>query len=66
MEPAFKQVKYDPTKPIRLNKMNNVEWDLEIPAGETKELLMKYSVEHPAGEEVESNVVHFSASSSEA
>ena len=35
-------------QPIKLNDKNNVEWILEIPASETKELSLKYTVEHPA------------------
>lgn len=58
-EPVIKHPeKYDRTKPIRLNKLNNVEWDLEIGTNETKELTLKYSVEHPVGEEVDSSIVH--------
>ena len=69
-EPVIKHPeKYDKTKPIRLNKLNNVEWDLEIGTNETKELTLKYTVEHPIAEEVDSTVVHIStgtSSSSEA
>ena len=61
-EPVIKHPeKYDKTKPIRLNKLNNVEWDLEIGTNETKELTLKYTVEHPISEELDSTVVHISA-----
>jgi len=37
---------------------NNVEWNLEIAAGETKELVLKYSIEHPSNEQIESIEAH--------
>ncbi len=62
MEPVIKHPeKYDKSKPIRLNKLNNIEWDLEIGTNESKELTLKYTIEHPVLEEVESNVIHISA-----
>ena len=38
---------------IRINKLNNIEFDLNIPSGKTEELVIKYSVEHPTGKEIE-------------
>uniref|UniRef100_A0A1I8IGK3 DUF4139 domain-containing protein n=1 Tax=Macrostomum lignano TaxID=282301 RepID=A0A1I8IGK3_9PLAT len=51
IEPQVKHPeKYDRQKPIRVNKANNVEWDIDLEAGESKELVLRYSIEHPAGE----------------
>ncbi|XP_064629545.1 uncharacterized protein LOC135488724 isoform X9 [Lineus longissimus] len=59
LEPVIKHPeKYDRSKPIRLNKFNNIEWELEIPPGEGKELTLKYSVEHPVAEEVDASILH--------
>lgn len=58
MEPAINQKeKVDVKKPARVNSVtNNVEWEFELAGGDTKELVLKYTVEHPASEEIE-NVV---------
>lgn len=65
-EPVIKHPeKYDRTKPTRLNKLNNVEWDVEIGTNETKELTLKYTVEHPVTEEVDTSIVHISAGSAQ-
>ena len=57
IEPAINQKekeKADLKKPVRLNSnTNNVEWEFELAAGETKELVLKYTVEHPANEELD-------------
>ncbi|XP_074653815.1 protein F37C4.5-like isoform X3 [Tubulanus polymorphus] len=59
VEPVIKHPeKYDRSKQVRLNKFNNIEWDLEIPANESKELTLKYTVEHPTTEEVDASVLH--------
>jgi hypothetical protein len=59
IEPVIKHPeKYDRSKPIRLNKFNNIEWELEIPPGESKELTLKYAVEHPIAEEVDASILH--------
>ena len=64
-EPLIKHPeKYDLSKPIRLNKTNNVEWDLEIGPNETKEISLRYTVEHPVGEVVDSTTVHYTAGDS--
>ena len=58
-EPVIKHPeKHDRSKPVRLNRQNNVEWDLDIPAGEKKELVLKYTVDCPVLEEVETCVAH--------
>ena len=63
-EPVIKHPeKHDMSKPTRLNKHNNVEWELEISANEIKELTLKYSIEHPMGEDLESMVMQMSNSS---
>ncbi|CAL1546814.1 unnamed protein product [Lymnaea stagnalis] len=38
---------------VRLTKGNNVEWDLELKGLEKTEVVLKYSVEHPANEDLE-------------
>ena len=35
-------------KDVTLNKNNNLEWNLEINKQETKEVTLKYIVDHPA------------------
>ena len=65
VEPVIKHSQtYDPTKPIRLNKQNNIEWELQLEASETKEILLKYSIDHPANETIETNNVAATADSS--
>ena len=62
-EPVIKHPeKYDKSKPIRINKQNNVEWDLEINPGESKEVTLKYVVEYPVNEDVETSVFHLNES----
>ncbi len=39
--------------PYRLNKDNNLEWDMVIPGGKTKTLQIKYSVDHPKNDKIE-------------
>ncbi|KAF8569680.1 hypothetical protein P879_01947 [Paragonimus westermani] len=57
LEPVIKHPeKYDRTKPIRMNKSNNVEWDLDLGPAETKELTLKYSIEHPVNEDLDVSV----------
>ncbi|BHF74318.1 hypothetical protein SprV_0501740300 [Sparganum proliferum] len=54
LEPTIKHPeKYDRSKPIRMNKNNNIEWDIELHPGESKELTLRFSVEYPAVEELE-------------
>nr|CDS18751.1 hypothetical protein EgrG_000658900 [Echinococcus granulosus] len=57
IEPNIKNPeKYDKKKPIRMNKHHNIEWDLDLHAGETKEVVLRYTVEYPAVEELEVSV----------
>ncbi|VDQ00868.1 unnamed protein product, partial [Trichobilharzia regenti] len=57
LEPTIKHPeKYDRNKPIRMNKYNNVEWDLDLGPGEIRELTLKYSVEHPINEDLDVSV----------
>ncbi|XP_078001409.1 protein F37C4.5-like isoform X1 [Glandiceps talaboti] len=51
-EPSIKD-KNDKSKPVRMNKNNNIEWFLEIPSCTSHELVLKYSVEHPSTEDIE-------------
>ncbi|KAI0240642.1 Protein F37C4.5 [Lamellibrachia satsuma] len=53
LEPDVKPVdKHAVSKPAQLNSQNNIEWDITVSPGEAKELVLKYSVEYPAGEEI--------------
>ena len=53
LEPDVKPAdKHAAPKPVRLTAQNNIEWEASIGPGETKELVLKYSVEYPAGEEI--------------
>jgi hypothetical protein len=52
IEPTMKQAN-DSSKPVRLNKHNHVEWDVDLQPQETKEIVLKYSVELPASESLE-------------
>ena len=53
LEPDVKPAdKHSVAKPVRLTAQNNLEWEASIGPGETKELVLKYSVEYPAGEEI--------------
>ncbi|VDD74064.1 unnamed protein product [Mesocestoides corti] len=57
IEPNIKNPdKYDKKKPIRMNKSHNIEWDLDLHAGESKEIVLRYTVEYPAIEELEVSV----------
>lgn len=38
---------------IRINKQNNLEFDLNLASGKTEEINIKYTVEHPADKEIE-------------
>ena len=38
---------------IRINKQNNIEFDLNLPSGKTEEITIKYSIDHPADKEIE-------------
>uniref|UniRef100_A0A0X3PE15 Protein F37C4.5 n=1 Tax=Schistocephalus solidus TaxID=70667 RepID=A0A0X3PE15_SCHSO len=54
LEPTIKHPeKYDRSKPIRMNRNNNIEWDIELHPGESRELTLRFSVEYPAVEELE-------------
>ena len=41
------------TNNIRLNKSNNLEFDLDIENGKTEEINIKYSIEYPANKQIE-------------
>ena len=38
---------------VKLNKSNNIEFNLIIPSSKTEELKIKYSIDHPADKEIE-------------
>ncbi|CAL8085298.1 unnamed protein product [Calicophoron daubneyi] len=57
LEPVIKHPeRYDRSKPIRMNKSNNVEWALDLGPGEAKELTLKYSIEYPPTEDLDVSV----------
>lgn len=49
LEPVIKK---DATN-IRINKQNNLEFDLNIPSGKTEEIHIKYTIDHPSDKEIE-------------
>ena len=54
MEPNIpKQKQGAPPPNPRLNTQNNVEWRLELKAGETQTVTIQYTVEFPANKKVE-------------
>ncbi|KAK4475080.1 hypothetical protein MN116_000763 [Schistosoma mekongi] len=54
IEPSIKNPdKYDPTKPVRISKTKLVEWDVELAPYESRELVLKYLVEHPAIKDID-------------
>jgi uncharacterized protein (TIGR02231 family) len=38
---------------VKLNKSNNLEFDLNIPSGKQEDLTIKYTIEHAPNEEIE-------------
>lgn len=44
------------TEGVRLTKSNHVEWDLDIKGLDKAEVLLKYTVEHPANERVKTTL----------
>lgn len=38
---------------IRLNKMNNIEFELNLPSMKAEEILIKYNVEYHSDQEIE-------------
>jgi hypothetical protein len=38
---------------VKLNKDNNLEWTMDIGANASKELLIKWTVEHPPTDKIE-------------
>jgi hypothetical protein len=50
IEPALKGAN---NNNIKMNKLNNLEFDLEIASGKTEEITIKYSVEHAVDHDVE-------------
>ena len=54
VEPNIPKVKQGAPPPNpKLNTQNNVEWRLELKAGETRSITIQYTVEFPANKEVE-------------
>ncbi|CAB3399105.1 unnamed protein product [Caenorhabditis bovis] len=47
----------EPSEGAKLNSSNNLEWSVKIKPGQTQELVIKWSVEHPKNEKVEYNEV---------
>ena len=41
------------TNNIRINKSNNLEFDLDIENGKTEDINIKYSIEYPANKQIE-------------
>uniref|UniRef100_A0A914WX50 Uncharacterized protein n=1 Tax=Plectus sambesii TaxID=2011161 RepID=A0A914WX50_9BILA len=52
MQPELPKNGEEPTT-VKLGKDHNLEWTLEIPANEKRQLLIKWKVEYPAHEKVE-------------
>uniref|UniRef100_A0A183ASB5 DUF4139 domain-containing protein n=1 Tax=Echinostoma caproni TaxID=27848 RepID=A0A183ASB5_9TREM len=53
LEPPIKHPeRYDPTKPVRINKLKMVEWDVKLGPYESRELVLKYLVEHPISKDI--------------
>ncbi|KAK7503061.1 hypothetical protein BaRGS_00005687 [Batillaria attramentaria] len=48
LEPQIDLKHPEKNKEVTLNKANNIEWNLELKPAETKEVTLKYIVEHPA------------------
>jgi hypothetical protein len=38
---------------VKLNRQNNLEFYLNMPASKTQEVAIKYTIEHPADDEIE-------------
>ncbi|CAL8073177.1 unnamed protein product [Calicophoron daubneyi] len=54
IEPYIKHPeKYDPTKPVRINKSKMVEWDVRLEPYENRQLVLKYLVEYPAMKDID-------------
>ena len=49
IEPVIKK----DSKRIRINKQNNLEFELNIPSGKTEEISIKYSIDHPSDKEID-------------
>jgi hypothetical protein len=52
LEPELPKDGEEPTS-VKLNKDHNLEWLVQIPANEKRELVIKWKVEHPAHEKIE-------------
>lgn len=48
-----KQKQGAPPPNPQLNTQNNIEWQLELKAEETRSIIIQYTVEFPANKEVE-------------
>ncbi len=54
LEPVIPKHEKDAEKmAYRLNKDNNLEWDFNVKAGDTKTVQVKYSVDHPKNDQIE-------------
>lgn len=61
IEPAGLKIgqreKADYSKPIRINKNHNVEWEFDLGSGKEQECILKYSIEHPAAKKIDTTEI---------
>lgn len=57
VEPEIQKADHGVQPNPRMNESNNIEWQLSIKKGDTRELTFKYSVESPLNKEVEERTV---------
>ncbi|PVD28133.1 hypothetical protein C0Q70_10717 [Pomacea canaliculata] len=48
LEPQIDLKHLEKNKDVTLNKKNNIEWNVDLPEKGTKELVLKYVIEHPS------------------
>lgn len=48
LEPQIDLKHLEKNKDVTLNKKNNIEWNVDLPEKGTKELILKYVIEHPS------------------
>ena len=48
MEPSIKN-----NVAVKLNKLNNIEFDLNLPPNKSQEITIKYSIEHPSDKDID-------------
>ncbi|XP_006816058.2 protein F37C4.5-like [Saccoglossus kowalevskii] len=53
LEPSIKDKNDKTNKPVRMDKNNNIVWLLEVASCSSQDLVLKYTVDHPSGEEIE-------------